>query len=1238
MKRISLFLAGLLVILLFFSACSDGMSEVQPSTLKQIVITASDFEIEDKSRTSFLMTSEGAEFSWAANDTIGIFPNEGAQAYFPMVSGAGTKSANFTGGGWALKDASMYAAYYPFIGDFYLNKNSIPVDYAGQVQTGDNSTAHLGSYDYMAAIPESPTNGSVNFSFRHLEALVQLRLTMPEPTTINTVTLTTESEAFAVKGKVDIMTSNPEITPTITSNELTLQVKDVITTEVNQIVTLYVMIPPVDLSAQTLKAVVSTNQGSKEVLLESKNFLAGKAYTLTGMFEGEFMPETDYVDLKFGMPNVSVIYNENDGSLTVTYLPGDMPNVRVGNSIVLPAEYGFDIRVIESVATSGNTLRLTTSQGNMSNLFRNINFTLTTEPEVVSRVVNSNVYTPVAYGYVGEDGKYHEIYNESRAVYPIENFEWKGKIDFNGEKIYEGKAGTVRWDKCEFSAGLKGTFTFNFGEKTIDEVRAVGDLKRIDYQLTGNVDMDMLLHYKYEYEYKESGDEIIKHNVIPTGIVRFEVPIGIVRVPLVLLIYTHLGKMYACQIEGKLDATTGVRMGNEVSVGLEWTPEGGAKPFKEVKPYFEFYPLTVRAEASAEAKVSFYPQWEIGLYKFKAIWLEPRPYLKEKVEAGFRASTDGDNYIAWKAETYNGMDFRMGLETEFGFWRKDIWTSDIYNVVKDRLLFEAPSRIRTLSPENNIMVDKDENVKAEFIVESFSPITSKYYPCPWALVNFEPESGKLDKSLVVTDVEGKAIVGWIPNPDNSLSAQTRTTELVDCTLKAKIVDKEGKSIDEAGLVVNIEKANTEEPKDELREALIKLYKSTNGDNWTRNDNWCSDLPVSEWYGVYIIDDYCSINLSNNNLTGEICQTFPNNLEIDYLSLDYNQLVSINLSGCRSLKHLHCGANQLTSLDVSGCEILEYLSYTDGNLSSLNASGCVAMEDLSCENNQLASLDVSGCVALKDLSCDNNLLTSLDVSGCVALEFLNCYNNQLTSLLTVNCPVLKEIKCSNNQLMSLNVLDCEILESLSCENNQLITLDLSRCTYLGSIECNDNQLVALDFSNCPNLVYLTCCNNLLTSLDVSHCSVLNNIQIYNNKLIHLDVSKCTDLEVLRCYNNNLLTLDASGCVNLENIYCNNNQLTSIDVSGCIDLRRLDCYENQLTTLDVSGCINLESLSCEHNKILGEIPDYFSCLQSFTYDVRYRYWQEVINDVFVTKYADNGVGWWYPGEPQKGYHGL
>lgn len=866
MKKLSVYF--LVLASFIVTSCNEFMDErnTNPNEVETICakIKGFEYDTDDFSRTFISIEQDGPHYAWAVTDTIGIFPSEGRQVEFSMSSGAGSASAVFTGGGWGLKSTSTYAAYFPLIGQYYLDKSDIPVHYTGQVQEGDASTAHLGVYDYLAAPASEVKNGGVSFDFERLGCLVQIQLTVPSPTTIYSVTLKAENEAFAVKGKVDLTESSPRIYPVASSSEIMLEVKNVTTAKANQVATFYMMLPPTDLSGKTLKAVVSVENGSKEVSLASKNFQAGKAYALSATLGDDWISETDYVDLKFGMTGVATSYNTGNGSLSITYPSGSLPNVKVGNATVLPAEYGFDIRVIESVNTSGNTISMQTSQGNMSNLFRNTSFTLTTDASA-TRSAEDNVYTPTAYGYVDEAGKYHEVYNienGTRAVYPIEQFLWGFERDYKGEVIYSGKAGKLSWDECKFSAGLKGTFTFDFGMKQISEVRAVGDLKKIEYKISGNMDMDMLLHYNYEYEYKESGDEIIQYNAIPMGQFTFRVPIGGVPVPVHLQIYTHLGRMYACHIEGKLDATAGVKMSNEVSIGLEWTPEDGAKPIREIKPTFEFHPLTVEAEASAEAKVSYYPQWEIGLYRFKAVWLEPRPYLKEKVEAGFRASTDGNNYIGWKAETYNGMDIRMGLETEFGFWRKDVWTSDIYNCIKDRLLFEAPAKITTLSPKDGITVKEGENINAEFIVESFSPITNKYYPCPFALVNFSKEYGELDRTTTITDITGKANTKWNLSLDRNSSSGTKTTETIRRVLAAKVVDKEGTSIDEAYLTV-LEKQSEEKPKPRAITGNASNIETTSAIVQCSYENVSNEVE-------------CGVEIIGNNLSNKIIANSSNN--------------------------------------------------------------------------------------------------------------------------------------------------------------------------------------------------------------------------------------------------------------------------------------------------------------------------------------------------------------------------
>ena len=118
----------------------------------------------------------------------------------------------------------------------------------------------------------------------------------------------------------------------------------------------------------------------------------------------------------------------------------------------------------------------------------------------------------------------------------------------------------------------------------------------------------------------------------------------------------------------------------------------------------------------------------------------------------------------------------------------------------------------------------------------------------------------------------------------------------------------------------------------LREALIKLYQSTNGDNWTNNTNWCSDKPIEEWFGVTRLDNgKYELYLNNNNLTGKIEQTFPDDLI--YLVCGDNQLNSLNISDCTSLVRLSCYGNQLTSLDVSGCTSLLNLYCQDNQISS-----------------------------------------------------------------------------------------------------------------------------------------------------------------------------------------------------------------------------------------------------------------------------------------------------------------
>ena len=52
--------------------------------------------------------------------------------------------------------------------------------------------------------------------------------------------------------------------------------------------------------------------------------------------------------------------------------------------------------------------------------------------------------------------------------------------------------------------------------------------------------------------------------------------------------------------------------------------------------------------------------------------------------------------------------------------------------------------------------------------------------------------------------------------------------------------------------------------------MVALYNATDGANWNRNDNWLSDEPLGEWYGVTTeAGRVTELILSQNQLRGEV---------------------------------------------------------------------------------------------------------------------------------------------------------------------------------------------------------------------------------------------------------------------------------------------------------------------------------------------------------------------------------
>ena len=291
MKTIYHFIAPLLALITMVACAELEISENPQNSnnelLQELSITGKDFILDGETRSSVTIGESGASFTWDEDDVIGIFPDKGDQVSFAMDEGAGTQTATFSGGGWALKSSAKYAAYYPHV---YENRDmtKIPVSYVGQAQNGNANTDHIGAYDFMAAGVSTPENGAVAFDMQHLGCLVQIKIIVPEAgTTLNYVTLYTEYTAsFMEDGYIDLSQDSPAITPERLTSAFSLKLDNITTSKDSEVVIAYMMIAPTDLTKSefTISINYDTQNSSNKLYacsVPSKNLKAGKAYSFS---------------------------------------------------------------------------------------------------------------------------------------------------------------------------------------------------------------------------------------------------------------------------------------------------------------------------------------------------------------------------------------------------------------------------------------------------------------------------------------------------------------------------------------------------------------------------------------------------------------------------------------------------------------------------------------------------------------------------------------------------------------------------------------------------------------------------------------------------------------------------------------------------------------------------------------------------------------------------------------------
>ncbi|MCF8359351.1 MAG: gliding motility-associated C-terminal domain-containing protein [Prolixibacteraceae bacterium] len=376
-------------------------------------------------------------------------------------------------------------------------------------------------------------------------------------------------------------------------------------------------------------------------------------------------------------------------------------------------------------------------------------------------------------------------------------------------------------------------------------------------------------------------------------------------------------------------------------------------------------------------------------------------------------------------------------------------------------------------------------------------------------------------------------------------------------------------------------------------ALVALYNATDGDNWTRNDNWLNEVdPVSTWYGITIENGRVSgIRFDQNNLVGYIPPEIGNLEKLNTLILSNNQLSNPLPDELWTLENLD-------TLTINMNHFPGPIPDEIGNLTNLKH-----LDLHFCSFSGSIPEEISSLTNLTFLDFRQNQLTGNIPSGLwnlLDLRTLHLEENNLTGNIPPeikNLSNLVDLRLGSNRFTGSippEIAELKNLSILHIHNNQLtgeIPTEIGNLILLTDLRLNINKLtgsIPPEIGNLTDLTYLNLHENYLSGT------------------IPAAVGELINLEVFELYTNQLtgnIPPEIGNLLNLQQFILCNNQLTGAvpdQISNLINLEYFDIRNNFLSDLPDLSSLKLDTLYIEENGFTFEdiVPN-IGLADSYTY---------------------------------------
>ena len=424
-------------------------------------------------------------------------------------------------------------------------------------------------------------------------------------------------------------------------------------------------------------------------------------------------------------------------------------------------------------------------------------------------------------------------------------------------------------------------------------------------------------------------------------------------------------------------------------------------------------------------------------------------------------------------------------------------------------------------------------------------------------------------------------------------------------------------------------------------ALSKFYNETEGENWFNRENWLSDLPPGDWYGVTTNNNgqVVSLNLENNNLNGSLPDILAVLSNIRAINLSRNDELSgqlprsflgfeldvLNLSGTKLcvplVAEFEAWLSRIPDAKVFNCEgfspdreaLIALYNATDGpNWPQYRFHNWLSTKPINTWGGVVT--DANGRVT--KLAMYRSNLTGIippEISQLHNLEVLDLSQNNLTGSIPADLGKLSKLRRLDlNQNNMSGIIPAELgqlrnLEELDLSQNKLsgsIPSELGRFEKLQQLLLDWNNLTGSmppELGQLSNLQILDItANNLSGSIpaEFGQLSNLRQIRLLNNKLtgrIPPELGQLARLEQLSLGDDltGSIPPELGELVNLQQLSLNGDLTGSIppELGRLGRLKWLGLGGNNLEGSippELGQLQSLQSLSLQVNELTGNLP--------------------------------------------------